>query len=233
MMSSFIFAFVFGLCVPLIASRFGKFLPTDPGTALALIWHRPRWPRGISSRRRPLLREKWMELICYGIMWGFLLAFFFRVSDVTFAPQAHIWLKMLFCILALLTAIDDQYYLLPDVLTIPLLFLGFGFSIWGGEMTPAASFAGAVYGYMLPTVSVLIVHPFMKDSFGGGDVKMLAALGAWFGLWGLSVLLMISVVSFWVWSVVMRRRCGAYGPHLAFGAVVTLFLIHFQFIDFF
>ncbi len=232
-MSSYIFAFFFGLCVPLIASRFGKFLPTDPGTALALVWHKPRLPRGISARRRPILRQKWAELILYGVMWGILLMFAFRVSEVTFSAQAQIWLRMLFCILALLTAIDEQYFLLPDVLTVPLLFLGFGFGIFGGEIVPAASFAGALYGYLLPTVAVFVVHPFQKESFGGGDVKMLTALGAWFGLYGLNALLLVSVLSFLGWSIVKRKRCGAYGPHLAFGAVVTLFFVHFRFVDIF
>ena len=167
------------------------------------------------------------------MMWGFLLAFFFRVSDVTFAPETQLWVRMFFCITALLTAIDDQYFLLPDVLTVPLLFLGFGFSIWGGEITPQMSFFGALYGYLLPTLSVFLVHPFIKDSFGGGDVKMLTALGAWFGFFGLSVLLMISVCSFSVWSICMKKRSGAYGPHLTFGAILTLFLLHFHLIDFF
>ena len=114
--------------------------------------------------------------------------------------------------------------MLPDVLTIPLLLLGLAYSLWGNGIPIDASLSGAIYGYLLPSVSVLIVSPFLKDSFGGGDVKMLAALGAWFGMIPLSILLLISVISFICWAFWTKQRAGAYGPHLALAAVITLFL---------
>ncbi len=232
-MLSFVFAFIFGFCTPLMASRFGKFLPTDLGTVLASLWHCPRCPKCLSPQWVNLFYGKWRKLLRWCFVWACLLVFLFYLIHLNFDNQSQVWVKALVCILALLTVIDDRYFLLPDVLTIPLLFLGFGFSIWGGEISSAASFWGSVYGYLLPSAAVLFIHPFIKDSFGGGDVKMLTALGAWFGFYGLNIVLLISVVSFFAWSLWSRRRSGAYGPHLAFGSLVYLFISHFQYTHFF
>ena len=224
--------FMFGLCVPFVASRFGKYLPSDLGTALAQMWHFPHFPHGLSSEHFFCFRKMWLKLIMVSLLWGCFLASVFALIYFCFPPSSYIWLMCFLIILALLTAIDERYFLLPDVLTIPLLLLGLAYSLWGNGIPIDASLSGAIYGYLLPSVSVLIVSPFLKDSFGGGDVKMLAALGAWFGMIPLSILLLISVISFICWAFWTKQRAGAYGPHLALAAVITLFLTQMRILTF-
>ena len=86
------------------------------------------------------------------------------------------------------------------------------------------SFLGACYGYFLPALAVFVSSYFLRNAFGGGDVKMLAGLGAWVGVIPLCVLLLISVVSFFIVSLITAKRAGAYGPHLALAGIIVLFL---------
>ena len=232
MLTMILIGFAAGLCVPFVASRFGKYLPSDPGTALSQMWHRPRFPKGLSATHRLRFRQMWTKLGMISLLWGGISAGAAALIGIYFPSSAHVWLMFFWLILAVLTAIDERYFLLPDVLTIPLLLLGLAYSLWGNGIPIETSLAGALYGYLLPSVSVLIVSPFLKDSFGGGDVKMLAALGAWFGMIPLSVLLLISVVSFVLWAVFTKQRAGAYGPHLALAAMITLFLVQMKALTF-
>lgn len=232
MTSVLLVVFIFGLLVPLIASRFGKFLPTDPGTALAYMWHRPHFPKAKTIKYQRQLRRKWAKILTFGVIWGLVLASLSIAVFHYFPLKAQGWVILFLCFMALLTAIDEQFFLLPDVFTVPLLLIGFAYSLWGGQISPQMSILGALYGYLLPTISVLIVHPFIKESFGGGDVKMLAALGAWVGVIPLTILLLISVVSFLVWAILTHKRAGAYGPHLALGAVIVIFLLQLEHIPF-
>lgn len=222
-MTSLVFVFLFGLTVPFIASRFGKFWACDFGTVLIRLWHKPHFPKGRTHHYRTILRQKWSKLWGYSVGWGLLMVFLCYTTFLFFSPTAYPWLVTLLCFLAILTAIDDRYYLLPDVFTIPLIILGFGYAIWGGMITPTESFIGAAYGFLLPSFCIFIVHPFLRDSFGAGDVKMLVALGVWFGMYELSFILLASVISFCLWAIIQRKRVNAYGPHLAVGTIIVLF----------
>lgn len=79
--------------------------------------------------------------------------------------------------------IDLETYLLPDKLTLPLLWLGLGASTF--KLTPVNAtdaIWGACLGFVLPwSVNRLYKLIRKHDGFGGGDFKLLAALGAWTG----------------------------------------------------
>jgi leader peptidase (prepilin peptidase) / N-methyltransferase len=88
-----------------------------------------------------------------------------------------------------LTFIDIDHQLLPDVVTLPLLWLGLLLSLWapqaGGAPIPVdmrSSILGAVAGY-LSLWSVYHVFRLLtgKEGMGYGDFKLLAAIGAWLG----------------------------------------------------
>jgi leader peptidase (prepilin peptidase)/N-methyltransferase len=81
-----------------------------------------------------------------------------------------------------LSLIDLDAQLLPDDLTLPLMWLGLGASLWHVTIGPREAIVGAMVGYL----SLWIVyHAFKaatgKEGFGFGDFKLLAACGAWFG----------------------------------------------------
>ena len=221
---SVVLGFFLGLLTPFIADRLGKVLPADWGEALLCMFHRPRFPKTASKKKAGLLRKKWHKLWLFSLFWGIVLAVGFAATDFVFAPSAAVFVKIFLFFLALLTVVDDKCFLLPDVLTVPLLILGFCFAVWGKtSLTPAESLVGAIYGYFVPALSILVMAPFRRNAFGGGDVKMLAALGAWVGLFPLVILIFISVISFGLWALYTRQKSNAYGPHLALAAVVVLF----------
>lgn len=92
-----------------------------------------------------------------------------------------------------LTVIDLRTQLLPDTITLPLLWLGLLLSIPGVFVNPAASILGAVAGYLsLWTVYHLFRLITGKEGMGYGDFKLLAALGAWFGWQALPMLVLLS-----------------------------------------
>jgi leader peptidase (prepilin peptidase)/N-methyltransferase len=88
-----------------------------------------------------------------------------------------------------LTFIDIDHQLLPDSLTLPLLWLGLFLSLWslqaGAALVPVdtrSSLIGAVAGYVsLWSVYHLFRLLTGKDGMGYGDFKLFAALGAWLG----------------------------------------------------
>ncbi len=95
-----------------------------------------------------------------------------------------------------LSFIDIDYQLLPDSITLPLMWLGIIFSFFGVYTDLYASVIGAIAGYLSLW---LVFHGFKlvtgKEGMGYGDFKLLAALGAWLG-WSLlpTIVLLSSLV---------------------------------------
>jgi leader peptidase (prepilin peptidase)/N-methyltransferase len=134
----------------------------------------------------------------------------------------------------LLTAavIDLHTTLLPDDLTLPLLWLGLigaAFGVTG--VTPFDAILGAAVGYLILWG---LYHAFRlltgKEGMGYGDFKLLAALGAWTGWQGLPVTILLSsivgaAVGIGLIAVLGRDRNIPipFGPYLAAGGWVALF----------
>jgi leader peptidase (prepilin peptidase)/N-methyltransferase len=128
-----------------------------------------------------------------------------------------------------LAFIDFDTKLLPDQITLPLLWLGLIVNLGGGFTDLTSAVIGAVAGYLLLWsiywAFKLITH---KEGMGYGDFKLLAALGAWFGWQALPMLVLLSsVVGIALGGTVllMRRTREAipFGPYLAIAGWVTLF----------
>jgi len=122
-----------------------------------------------------------------------------------------------------LAGIDVRTQLLPDQLTLPLLWLGLILSLFPLFISSSASVLGAVVGYLsLWSVYWLFKLATGKEGMGYGDFKLLAALGAWMGV---SALLPIVLLSSLIGAVVggaflvIRGRDRAtpipFGPFLA------------------
>jgi len=119
--------------------------------------------------------------------------------------------------------IDLDHKLLPDQLTLPLVWLGLLLNIFGIFTDLQSAVIGAIAGYM---TLWLIFHLFRlvtgKEGMGYGDFKLLAAIGAWFGWQVLpSVILLASGVGAVLGlALIGLRRLGrevpiAFGPFLA------------------
>jgi leader peptidase (prepilin peptidase)/N-methyltransferase len=125
--------------------------------------------------------------------------------------------------LVAMSGIDLRTTLLPDSLTLPLLWLGLLLSLQPLFVTSQAAILGASVGY-LSLWSVYWGFKLLtgKEGMGYGDFKLLAAIGAWCGIAAiLPVLLMSSVVGAVVGSVwlALKGRDRAtpipFGPYLA------------------
>lgn len=130
-----------------------------------------------------------------------------------------------------LSGIDLRTRLLPDQLTLPLMWLGLVASLDNLYMPAKPALLGAVAGYVLLwSVWWLFKQLTGKEGMGHGDFKLLAALGAWCGLKGIIPIILISSVlgavigSIWLF---VRGRDRAtpipFGPYLAIAGWLVFF----------
>ena len=92
-----------------------------------------------------------------------------------------------------LAGIDLHTQLLPDQVTLPLLWLGLLLSLLPMFVDAKASIAGAAIGYLsLWSIYWLFKLSTGKEGMGYGDFKLLAALGAWMGIGALLPLMLLS-----------------------------------------
>jgi leader peptidase (prepilin peptidase)/N-methyltransferase len=95
--------------------------------------------------------------------------------------------------LVALAGIDLRTTLLPDAITLPLLWLGLLASLVTVFVDPVQSLLGAAFGYLsLWSVYWLFKLVTGKEGMGAGDFKLLAALGAWCGVASLLGILLVS-----------------------------------------
>jgi len=129
-----------------------------------------------------------------------------------------------------LTVIDLDHQLLPDRLTLPLLWLGLLVNSYSTFTTLHLAVFGAVAGYM---ILWSIYHAFRlltgREGMGYGDFKLLAALGAWAGVNQLPVIIFLSALIGAVLGILMmalgrhnREQPMPFGPFLAFAGWVAI-----------
>ena len=138
---------------------------------------------------------------------------------------------LLWTLLAL-TMIDADTQLLPDDLTLPLVWAGLIVNLWGLFTPLASAVIGAVAGYLtLWTIYWLFRLIRGKEGMGYGDFKLLAALGAWLGWKMLPLIVLLSSVVGALIGVALIAFKGRehdlpipFGPFLALGGIVAFFL---------
>ena len=109
-----------------------------------------------------------------------------------YTPQAAFALMLTWVLIAL-SFIDIDHQLLPDSITLPLLWLGLALSLFDVYTDTQASIIGAIAGYM---VLWTIYQGFKlltgKEGMGYGDFKLLALFGAWLGWQTLPLIILLS-----------------------------------------
>ena len=139
------------------------------------------------------------------------------------------WQLLLSWSLLALALIDLDCGLLPDALTLPLIWLGLLHASADPKLLVQAVW-GAAAGYLsLWTVNAAYRSWRKVDGMGGGDFKLFALLGAWFGWPALPALLLLASVTAAAVGL-LQLACGlrqrsqplAFGPYLAAAAIAAL-----------
>ncbi|CAI1012213.1 prepilin peptidase [Serratia quinivorans] len=127
-----------------------------------------------------------------------------------------------------LSLIDIDHLLLPDVLTLPLLWCGLIWNTLYHYVSPPSALFGAVFGY---GVLWLIYHLYrlftQREGLGYGDFKLLAALGAWLGVAALPTIILIAALLSLIFLILRGKNYHAplpFGPGLAAAALITLLI---------
>ena len=138
------------------------------------------------------------------------------VPEIFFTATA-IWL------LALMTATDFEQYMLFDAMTLPLAIIGGIFSWHTGANFFDVTFAAIIGGGFLLLLAVV------TGAMGGGDVKLIAALGLWLGCEKLLSVVLIGSIAGGVAALLMilahkkdRRSYFAYGPYFTLAAIYVM-----------
>ena len=134
--------------------------------------------------------------------------------------------------LVVITFIDVDYQIIPDAISVPGIILGLLFSAISPHMTFWESLIGAGLG-----AGILLIVAFgywavtRREGMGGGDIKLLAMIGAFLGWRAIPFTLLIASFTGSVIGVatMLRRRADSklilpFGPFLAFGAGCYLFI---------
>ncbi|MCH8228444.1 MAG: prepilin peptidase, partial [Proteobacteria bacterium] len=129
-----------------------------------------------------------------------------------------------------LAGIDADHQLLPDNMTLPLLWAGIVLNFWSVHTDLAASVMGAIAGYL---ALWSIYHLFRlltgKEGMGYGDFKLLAALGAWMGWQMLPLIILLSSVVGALFGLILlgtgkmkRDNPMPFGPFIAAAGWIAL-----------
>lgn len=218
-----VYGFVFGILIPYMARRFEKFMPATFAYALCQMFRPGKF---LSSDQRSDVRYICLKrkFLWRSFMWGAVSSALSFAAFYRFGAAYVCWYLYFIWMLLLLAEIDWRMYLLPDIITVPLLIAGSVYAVLAGAWVgPAESALGAFAGYFLPVIASLFLVWKNKDVFGGGDIKLLAAIGAWFGPEKLIYTILAAVVVFGFYALLKRQRSGAFGPAIAAAAIMIAF----------
>lgn len=150
--------------------------------------------------------------VMYGVSWETLFLLIFTWSIIA------------------LTFIDLDKMLLPDQITLPLMWLGLLVNSQGLFTDLNSALLGAVFGYLI-LWGIYWAFKLVtgKEGMGYGDFKLLAALGAWLGVSQLPIIIILSSLVgaiFGISQMVINRQKESrpipFGPYLAIAGVIAL-----------
>lgn len=233
-MTYLLIGFIFGFSIPFLARRFSKFMPATFAYAIYRIFS---INKQVSKKKR-LSNHKYKQLsrryFMRSLGWGITTAAIAFLTSQTIPSLETPWIIFFIITLFILMEIDKRMLLLPDLLTIPLLIGGFTYAAFAGELlgenTIAAvqnSALGAILGYFLPVIASLFLIKKHPDVFGGGDIKLLSAVGAWLGFVNIPIVILLSCGIFAISCFINKQRQGAYGPSIVLSTLIVLFFLEY------
>ncbi len=226
--------FFFGFSIPYIARRFAKFMPATMAYALYRIFT-PNKRVSLNKRKNNIkyikLRNRYFMR---SLGWGVFTSAILFLNYITSNSYETAWFSFFIIILLILTEIDKRIMYLPDILTSPLLLGGFAYATFCGyslgqdvASSTANSALGAIFGYTIPVVASLLLIKKHPDNLGGGDIKILSAIGAWFGLTTIPFVILLSCPIFAISCYTNKQKQGAFGPSIVVASLIMLFYLRY------
>jgi leader peptidase (prepilin peptidase)/N-methyltransferase len=151
---------------------------------------------------------------------------------ITFGPSLSYVVYFSFtAALVVITMIDLHHQIIPDVISLP----GIGVGLLASWILPPASVVNALLGVLLGGGSLFLVATFYqwlfkREGMGGGDVKLLAMIGAFLGWKAVILTILLSSligsvvgIAVMIWKGRDFKYAIPFGPFLSLGAVISLF----------
>lgn len=218
-------------------------LPSNNAT-INLCWprsHCPHCQKPLKLRHNiPFISYLWLRGKCYNCHHRIASRYFFTELLAALFSFSIVWhfgfgwamlggLCLVWGLLSL-SIIDMEHQLLPDNLTLPLLWLGLCFNSANVYVSLHDALYGALLGYTSLWLFTKIFYWLTgKIGMGNGDFKLFALLGAWLGYQLLPLLLIIASslgsligLSILLWQKRSRSTTLPFGPYLALAGWITL-----------
>ena len=195
-----------------------KFYDNIPVVSYFLLRGRCRYCKGSISLQYPLVEgitalSSLFLIIKFGPSMSYLFYFAFVAA------------------LIVITVIDLYHQIIPDVISLP----GIGMGLLASLLIPQITFFNSLIGILLGGGSLFIVATFYqwlfkREGMGGGDIKLLAMIGAFLGWKAVLLTILLSSLIGSVTGILMMVVKGKdfkyaipFGPFLSLGAVISLF----------
>ena len=161
-----------------------------------------------------------------------ITALFSCLVSIKFGPSlSYLFYFSFVAALIVITFIDLYHQIIPDVISLP----GIGLGLLGSLIIPHISFFNSLIGMILGGGSLFLVATlyqwfFKREGMGGGDVKLLAMIGAFLGWKAVILTILLSSLIGSVTGIAIMAFKGKdfkyaipFGPFLSLGAVLSLF----------
>jgi len=182
------------------------------------------WLRGKCANCKNPISARYPTVELFTAFASMMVAWHFGFGEQAAAGLVLTW------VLIALTGIDLDHQLLPDVIILPMVWLGLILSLFHVFIDSETSIIGATAGYLLLWS---VFHGFKlitgKEGMGQGDFKLLAMLGAWLGWQYLGLIILLSslvgtVIGLTLISLNKQKRDVPipFGPYLAAAGWIAL-----------
>ena len=195
-----------------------RFYDNIPLISYLLLGGKCRNCKGNISFQYPLVEgitalSSFLLFMKFGLSWSYLFYFIFVAS------------------LIVITGIDLFHQIIPDVISLPGIGLGLSASL----IIPHLTFLNSLTGMLLGGGSLFLVATlyqwlFKREGMGGGDVKLLAMIGAFLGWKAVILTILLSSLIGSISGIIIMVLKGKdfkyaipFGPFLSLGAVISLF----------
>lgn len=150
------------------------------------------------------------------------------LAYINFALPSLPFVLIFISALIVISFIDFDFQIIPDEISIPLIFLGIILSFLPhNSLNLAQDIKNSLIGVVVGGGSLLIISLISKGGMGGGDVKLNAAVGAFLGWKSALLTIFIGSLAGSVVGIVILKKTGnrkiPFGPFLSSGALICLF----------